>query len=158
MAKTSSRDRVREAAHAAGLDIELIEMPASTRTAEDAATACACAVGQIVKSLIFHDSASGSLVLLLVSGANQVNIDAVARQTGLELERADATRVRAETGFAIGGVAPIGHLAPLATYIDEDLMGFDTLYAAGGSPNTVFAVTPQALLSASGASALRVTA
>ena len=158
MAKASSRERVAKAAEAAGLDLTLIEMPESTRTAQEAAQACGCSVGQIVKSLVFHDLHADLLVLLLVAGDNQVDISAFAKRTGIELQRADARRVRAETGFAIGGVAPIGHLTPLSTYMDQDLMGREVLYAAGGSPRTVFAISPHQLIAASGAAVVKVTA
>ena len=111
-----SAQKVTARAAAAGLDVKVVEMPASTRTAEEAAAACGCRVGQIVKSLVFRGKASGRPVLILVSGDNRVDVKRVAGDIGEAIERADADWVRAETGFAIGGIPPIGHDRPLATY------------------------------------------
>jgi prolyl-tRNA editing enzyme YbaK/EbsC (Cys-tRNA(Pro) deacylase) len=147
-----SVDRVTAAAEAAGLAIAIREMPASTRTAEDAAAACGVTVGQIVKSLVFRLAESATPVLLLVSGANRVDQAAMRAVIGETLERMDAEEVRKATGFAIGGVAPLGALAPLPTYMDADLMDFATIWAAAGAPHAVFETTPQALAAATGAS------
>lgn len=149
-----SVNRVKAALTAAGLETEILTMPASTRTAEDAATACGCDVGQIVKSLVFQGTETGRLVLLLVSGRHQVDMDAAARSVGESLSRADAKRVRAETGFAIGGVAPLGHTAPIATWMDETLLEFDVIWAAAGAPNAVFRSHPADLQHATGAVAV----
>ena len=154
--KVRSTDRVRLAAEAAGLAISIREMPQSTRTAEEAAAACGTSVGQIVKSLIFRGAASGEPVLLLVSGANRVDTGAVARTIGEALERMDADAVRMATGFAIGGVAPLGAIVPIRTYMDEDLLAFATVWAAAGSPQAVFEAEPRALASAAGADIIRV--
>ncbi|MEM1401365.1 MAG: YbaK/EbsC family protein, partial [Pseudomonadota bacterium] len=120
-------------------------MPESTRTAQDAAAACGCDVGQIVKSLIFEGATSGDLKLLLVSGRHDVDLDDAHRTFGEVLTRADPKRVRAETGFAIGGVAPIGHLSPLNTWMDRELLNHQTVWAAAGRPNAVFEISPVAL-------------
>ncbi len=120
-------------------------MPTSTRT-EDAAAACGCAVGQIVKSLIFRGTESCALKLLLVSGANAVDMARAREAAGEPLDRADPKDVRSETGFAIGGVAPIGHTAPIACWLDRDLLTHDTLWAAAGAPDAVFEIAPDALL------------
>jgi prolyl-tRNA editing enzyme YbaK/EbsC (Cys-tRNA(Pro) deacylase) len=146
-----STDRVRAAAAAAGLPIEIREMPASTRTAEEAAAACGSSVAQIVKSLVFRKATSGEPVLLLVSGKNRVDQKAIAAVTGEPLERVDADIVRSITGFSIGGVAPIGSLTPLATFMDADLLAFDTVWAAAGAPHAIFAASPAALAEAAGA-------
>jgi prolyl-tRNA editing enzyme YbaK/EbsC (Cys-tRNA(Pro) deacylase) len=151
-----SARRVRAAAQAAGLDVDVVEMPTSTRTAEEAARACGCAVGQIVKSLVFAGAESGRIYLLLVSGANRVDEKGAARETGEALLRPDAARVREATGFAIGGVPPLGHAMPLATFMDEDLLRFEIVWAAAGTPNAVFAVHPRLLQAATGARSLRV--
>jgi prolyl-tRNA editing enzyme YbaK/EbsC (Cys-tRNA(Pro) deacylase) len=151
-----STDRVRLAAEAAGLAISIREMPQSTRTAEEAAAACGTSVGQIVKSLIFRGAATSEPVLLLVSGANRVDTGAVARIIGEALERMDADAVRTATGFAIGGVAPLGAVAPIRTYMDEDLLAFATVWAAAGSPQAVFEAEPRALAAAAGAEIIRV--
>lgn len=124
-------------------------MGESTRTAEDAARACGCAVGQIVKSLIFRGERG--LVLLLVSGSNRVDTGHVGGLIGEALARADATEVRAETGFAIGGVSPIGHLNAPRIWMDRDLMQYPTIWAAAGAPDAVFEITPSRLAEATGA-------
>lgn len=151
MQRMKSTDRVQAAAGAAGLPIEIREMPQSTRTAEEAAAACCTSVAQIVKSLIFRKAESGEPVLLLVSGRNRVDQTAVAAEIGETLERMDADAVRELTGFAIGGVAPLGSLAPLATFMDADLLEFQTVWAAAGAPYAVFSVSPRALAAATGA-------
>jgi prolyl-tRNA editing enzyme YbaK/EbsC (Cys-tRNA(Pro) deacylase) len=151
MERMKSTDRVRAAAAAAGLAVEIREMPQSTRTAAEAAAACGTAVGQIVKSLVFRKAASREPVLILVSGANHVDQKAIKTTIGDSLERMDADAVRELTGFAIGGVAPLGSIQPLATFMDADLMQFETIWAAAGAPYAVFQTTPQALASATGA-------
>jgi prolyl-tRNA editing enzyme YbaK/EbsC (Cys-tRNA(Pro) deacylase) len=147
-ARPRSTDRVRAAAAAAGLAITIRETPQSTRTAEEAAAACGTTVAQIVKSLVFRKAESGEPVLLLVSGANRVDQAAIAGVVGERLERMDANAVRELTGFSIGGVAPIGSLTPLATYMDEDLMRFDAIWAAAGAPHAIFETEPRALAEA----------
>ncbi len=149
-------NRVVAAARAAGLPIDLRIMPASTRTAEDAAAACGCDVGQIVKSLIFKGKISGRPYLLLVSGKNRVNEKVFADRLGEEIVRPDADFVRAATGFAIGGIPPLGHATPLAPWLDEDLLQFGTVWAAAGTPSAVFAVDPNALARATGATVISV--
>jgi prolyl-tRNA editing enzyme YbaK/EbsC (Cys-tRNA(Pro) deacylase) len=149
--RVRSVDRVRAAAESAGLRLEIREMSHSTRTAEEAAAACGTSVAQIVKSLVFRKAKSGEAVLLLVSGANRVNQEAIAVTLGEPLERVDAKEVRDLTGFAIGGVAPLASLTPLATFMDEDLLVFDTIWAAAGTPHAVFCAHPRALAEAAGA-------
>jgi prolyl-tRNA editing enzyme YbaK/EbsC (Cys-tRNA(Pro) deacylase) len=146
-----SVDRVRAAAESAGLRLEIREMPRSTRTAEEAAAACGTSVAQIVKSLVFRKAKSGEPVLLLVSGRNRVDQEAIAATLGEPLERVDAKEVRDLTGFAIGGVAPLASVTPLATFMDEDLLAFDTIWAAAGAPHAVFSAAPRALAEAAGA-------
>ena len=147
----SSIDRVRAAAASAGLDIDIRTMPDSTRTAEEAAAACGCAVAQIVKSLVFERESGAGLVLLLVPGHRQADLARASALAGGPLGRADPRRVREVTGFAIGGVSPIGHLAPLPCWIDRSLLGFDIVWAAAGSPQAVFAAEPNSLARAAGA-------
>jgi prolyl-tRNA editing enzyme YbaK/EbsC (Cys-tRNA(Pro) deacylase) len=151
MERMKSTDRVQAAAAAAGLAVEIRKMPQSTRTAEEAAAACGTSVAQIVKSLIFRKAASREPVLILVSGANRVDQTAIKAEIGEPLERMDADAVRELTGFAIGGVAPLGSLSSLATFMDADLMQFGTIWAAAGAPYAVFETTPQALATATGA-------
>lgn len=147
---------MQEAALARGLAIVVREMPASTRTAEEAARACGVAVGQIVKSLIFLGADSGRAYLLLVSGTNRVDEQGVAAHLGESLVRPKAETVRALTGFAIGGVPPLGHTTTLATYIDRDLLQYDVVWAAAGTPHAVFAVDPRALRLAADATTIVV--
>lgn len=137
--------RVVAAAKAIGLDIQVHTMSQSTRTAEEAAAACGCAVAQIVKSLVFRGKDSGKPYLLLVSGANRVNEKAVAATIGEVLQRPDAHYVREVTGFAIGGIPPFGHATPLTTYMDRDLLNYDVVWAAAGTPESVFPASPAEL-------------
>ena len=153
---SKSVKRVEKALVDAGAETEIKRMPESTRTAEEAAQACGCAVGQIVKSLIFIGKDSGEIKLLLVSGDHQVDMAAVKATIGEELKRVDARAVRNATGFAIGGVSPIGHITPLVTYMDEYLLGFDVVWAAAGAPNAVFDINPKVLLDITCATKLNV--
>ena len=157
-AKTDSAsvERVRAAAAALGLDVEIRRMDASTRTAEDAAKACDCSVAQIIKSLVFENKADASLALLLVSGIHNVDLQYLSTRYGLSFKRADIDRVRRETGFAIGGVAPIGHMTALPVYLDETLLAYDRCFAAAGRPDSVFAVSPVALRDACNATVLQM--
>jgi prolyl-tRNA editing enzyme YbaK/EbsC (Cys-tRNA(Pro) deacylase) len=152
----SAAAKVQTAADALGLAISVRLMPDSTRTAAEAAAACGCAVGQIVKSLIFKGKDTGQPLLLLVSGANRVNEKGVAAAVGEQLVRPDADFVRVATGFAIGGIPPLGHAARLSTFMDEDLLQYGTVWAAAGTPNAVFAVDPARLRDAVGAAVIRV--
>ena len=142
--------RVEVAARSLGLDIAPRHMTASTRTAEEAAAACGCAVAQIVKSLVFV-TASGKLVLLLVPGDQRVDLSQAAEVVGETLGKADPDKVREATGFAIGGVAPIGHTQSLPVYMDPGLLKHESVWAAGGGPQAVFAVDPRALARKTGA-------
>jgi prolyl-tRNA editing enzyme YbaK/EbsC (Cys-tRNA(Pro) deacylase) len=128
---SKSTDRVQAALHAAGIEASVIELPQSTRTAAEAAQACACDVAQIVKSLVFRDG-EGHGVLVLTSGTNRVD------EKRLGLEKAPADFVREKTGYAIGGVPPVGLATPLRTLIDQDLLRFERIWAAAGTPNAVF--------------------
>ena len=143
--------RVQAAADQLGLSIAVKEMAASTRTAEDAAAACECTVGQIVKSLVFRGAQSGQPILLLVCGANRVNEKRAIEFAGEKLKRPDAAYVRETTGYAIGGIPPFAHATPLTTFIDRDLLQFDIVWAAAGTPNSLFAVAPAELAQATGA-------
>ena len=148
---SSSIERVEQAARDAGLEIEVKRMGASTRTAEEAAVQCGCAVGQIVKSLVFQGERSRRLYLFLVSGAHQLDPDKAAVLVAEKLARADPRRVRDETGFAIGGVSPLGHQVRIAAFADEALLGYDRVWAAAGAHDAVFAAEPAALIKAAGA-------
>ena len=134
---------------ALGDRFRVLEFDASTRTAEDAAAAVGCAVGQIAKSLLFR-TASGKPALVVASGANRVDEKKAAREIGEAIGRADADFVRESTGFAIGGVPPVGHGVQPLTLIDADLMGFAEIWAAAGTPNAVFRLTPADLVELTG--------
>lgn len=144
----SSMARVAAAAADAGLPIKILKMAQSTRTAEEAASAAGCAVSQIVKSLVFENSQTGKLNLLLVSGAHDADMDYISECYGLSFTRCEVRRVRDETGFAIGGVAPIGHLKPITIHMDRSLLDHDVVWAAAGRPDSVFSVDPNALAQA----------
>lgn len=148
---SKSLARVRRTLEEAGLDAEIREMPGSTRTAEEAATAAGCHLDQIAKSIIFRGEADGHVVLFLTAGGNRVDPAKASALAGEALGKADAALIRAETGFAIGGVAPIGHLNPVRAWFDPRLLAFDTVWAAAGTPRHIFAVDPRDLLRLSGA-------
>ena len=141
--------KVAAAAQTLGLDITIKEFEASTRTAEDAAKAIGCTVGQIVKSLLFV--VNNRPIIALVSGENRLDEKKLAALCGVgrkKVMRADAETAREATGFAIGGVPPFGHATQLTTYIDEDFLQYEVIWAAAGTPNAVFAITPQDLIQA----------
>jgi prolyl-tRNA editing enzyme YbaK/EbsC (Cys-tRNA(Pro) deacylase) len=148
-----SIDRVNQAARDAGLEIEIRRMGESTRTAQDAANQCGCAVGQIVKSLIFEGEDTGRLMLFLVSGDRQLDLAKAAALADEKLKRADPRRIREETGFAIGGVSPIGHKVAITAYADRTLLDHDVVWAAAGAHDAVFSSEPNALITAAGATA-----
>ncbi len=125
------------------LGLRAKRFPDGTRTAEDAARAVGCEVGQIVKSLVFL--AAGQPVVVLTSGANRVDLAKLSRLAGGEARRADAGAVRGATGYAIGGVPPFGHARRLPVYMDRDLLDYPVVWAAAGRPDTVFEVVPQRL-------------
>jgi prolyl-tRNA editing enzyme YbaK/EbsC (Cys-tRNA(Pro) deacylase) len=135
---------------ALGDRFEVLEFDASTRTAADAAAAIGCTVAQIAKSLIFRGAASNRPVLVVASGVNRVDETKVAEQVGEGIARADAAFVREATGFAIGGVPPVGHEKPPTVLIDESLMHFAEIWAAAGTPNAVFRLTPADLVGLTG--------
>lgn len=140
-----SATRFQAAAAGLGLTVEVREMTQSTRTAEEAAAACGVGVGQIVKSLVFSGSESGKPYLLLVSGSNRVNEKGAAVHLGEKLKRPDADTVRELTGYAVGGIPPLGHKTPLPTFMDEDLLQYGVVWAAAGTPTAVFPVDPAKL-------------
>ncbi len=156
MPLSPSAQRVQDALDAHGLVLVVTELEQSTRTSPEAAAAVGCTVAQIVKSIIFRAANSNRVVLVLTSGANRVSEAAVAAMLGEPLAKADADFVRARTGFVIGGVAPVGHLEPPVTFIDDDLLGHADLWAAAGTPNALFRLTPEQLVQISGGQVARV--
>lgn len=137
--------RVRSALERLGLPVEVREMHAATRTTPEAARAVGCEVGQIAKSLVFRGVESDRPVLVIASGKNRVDEELVAAVVGEAVVKADADFVRRRTGFAIGGVAPVGHNEPCAAVIDEELFAYAEIWAAAGGPHSVFRLTPQEL-------------
>lgn len=151
----SATTRFASAAKDRGFEPDVQTFPAGTRTAADAAAAVGVSIGQIVKSLVFVDG--DDPVLILTSGANRVDEAAVAQRAGLSsLKRATAEQVRRATGFAIGGTPPFGHQADITTLLDEDLLGFDLVWAAAGSPEACFPIEPNRLVDLTGARVLSV--
>lgn len=153
---SQSAQRVQDALTELGLSCRVAELPASTRTAQEAAAAVGCSVGQIVKSLVFRGAQSNRAILVAASGANRVDEARLAELAAEPIAKADAAFVRASTGFAIGGVAPLGHPAPLIAFIDEDLLQYDQIWAAAGTPNAVFALTPADLQLMTGGQVVRL--
>lgn len=141
----ASAQRVADAAKHLGLVTQIVTMADSTRTAEEAAAACGCEVGQIVKSLVFRGANSGMPYLLLVSGKNRVDEKKAAKVIGESLARPDAAYVRGTTGFAIGGIPPFGHAQPLKTFMDADLLTYADVWTAAGTPHCVMRLKPQEL-------------
>lgn len=134
------------------LECTVLELPNSTRTAQDAASSIGCDIGQIVKSLIFRTKQTQKPILVLASGPNQVNIKTIEGCVGEDVVKADADFVREITGFAIGGIPPIGHKSSIDfVFIDKDLLDLDEVWAAAGTPNAVFSIHIQDLLKATNA-------
>ncbi len=152
-----SAQKVQQALQALGFALEVVELPDSTRTAAEAAQAVGCQVGQIVKSLVFKAKRSQRPVLVVASGANRVNEKAIEALIGEPLGRADADFVRQRTGFAIGGVPPVGHSERLETFIDEDLLQHAEIWAAAGTPNAVFRLTPGDLARMTGGRVVKIS-
>jgi prolyl-tRNA editing enzyme YbaK/EbsC (Cys-tRNA(Pro) deacylase) len=134
-----------------GIDSTVVEFEQPTRTSADAAAAIGCSVAEIAKSVVFRGTSSNQAVVVVASGANRVSEDKVAAKVGEPLARADADFVRAATGYVIGGVAPIGHAQPVKLLIDEDLRQYEKVWAAGGTPHSVFPLTPDQLRTVTGA-------
>ncbi len=150
MATSPSVRRVTELLKARGLGDRVVELADSTRTAQMAASALGCRVEQIVKSLVFRGVESDRPILVVASGGNRVDEARVAVLVGEPIAKADAAYVRARTGFAIGGVPPIGHSEPPTILVDEYLLSYPDLWAAAGSPFTVFRLSPEELLAITG--------
>jgi len=146
--------RVQAALEQVGIATRIVEFPESTRTAEEAADAIGTTVGRIVKSLVFL--AEGVPVVVLASGVNRVDTGRLGRELGKRFERADAEVVRTAAGFAIGGVAPLGYPAPLEVVVDRDLLAYDVVWAAAGSPHAVFSIRPDDLVRVAGGRVLDV--
>lgn len=142
----SSADRIREILLNLNIPLDFREFPQSTKTSKEAAEAIGCNVEQIGKSIIFRGKDSGRAYLVIASGGNRINERKLKEIVGEPVEKADADFVRNETGFVIGGVPPFGHRKEIETYIDEDLLSFSEIWCAGGTPHSVFRITPEDLL------------
>jgi prolyl-tRNA editing enzyme YbaK/EbsC (Cys-tRNA(Pro) deacylase) len=156
MAKVRSVDRVSSALSDLGLGGRVRELPESTRTAAEAGAALGCEVGQIVKSLVFRLVPDDEAVLVLASGSSRVDVGRLAAVLESSVEQASGSFVRERTGFAIGGVAPVGLTAPVRTFVERGVLVWPRVWAAAGSPRTVFDATPDELLAATGASVVDV--
>lgn len=142
---SKSLKRVRAALESAKIETEIIETPLA-RTAADAATAIGCEIDQIAKSIIFRGERSSKAILFLTAGGNSVDTRRAAVLAGEPLCKADAALVRAQTGFTIGGVAPVGHINQIASFADPKLLKFSVVWAAAGTPHHVFCVSPADLM------------
>ncbi len=140
-----SIERVKEELNKHNVKFEILEFETTTKTALDAARAIGCDLSQIVKSLVFRDKSSNSAVLFLVSGSHKLNIPKVCDNLKLSIEKADADFVKEKTGFPIGGVPPIAHKERLKTFMDPLLLEFDEVWAAAGTPNSVFRISSKVL-------------
>lgn len=158
MSLSPSAQRVQNALSKLGLTLAVVELPDSTRSAAEAAAALGCGAGQIAKSLIFRANDSDRPVLVIASGVNRVDLQKVGDLFGEKIVKADADFVRQQTGFAIGGVPPVGHKNTIITFIDEDLLHYDEIWAAAGTPNAVFRLTGNDLIRATGGQVVRVSA
>jgi prolyl-tRNA editing enzyme YbaK/EbsC (Cys-tRNA(Pro) deacylase) len=143
---SSSAQKVQQALNAIGMQLEVVELPDSTRTSVEAAQAIGCQVGQIAKSIIFQALASQRPIMVIASGPNRVNEKVIETLIGEAIGKADADFVRQRTGFVIGGVPPVGHIEQIETFIDTDLMQYPEIWAAAGTPHAVFRLTPADLL------------
>ncbi len=141
-----SAQKVQQALDEMGMHLKVIEMPESTRTAQEAAQAIGCQVGQIVKSLVFKTKRTRRPILVVASGQNRVNEKKLEALLDEPLGRADPDFVRERTGFAIGGVPPVAHLEQIETFVDQDLLQYESIWAAAGTPRSVFCLTPDQLV------------
>ena len=153
---SASAQKVQDFLAARGHELQVIELPASTRTAMEAAEAIGVSVGQIVKSLIFRAKRSHRPVLVIASCSNRVNEKQIEALIGEPLGKADAEFVRIQTGYAIGGVPPVAHANPIPVYIDQDLLQYEEVWAAAGTPHAVFRLTPDELVGLTGGQVVQI--
>ena len=156
MTLSPTAQRVQDLLTARGFACKVIEFAESTRTSQEAADRAGCSLGQITKSLIFKGRISGKPILVLTSGANRVDEKRLGELAGEPITRPDAEFVRSITGFAIGGVPPLGHAQPMETYLDEDLLQYPTIWAAAGTANAIFELTPKQLAEMTGGKVVQV--
>ena len=156
MPLSPSAQKIQDLLNTLGYDYTVVEHAESTRTAQEAADRAGCALGQIVKSLIFKGNDSGKPILVLTSGANRVDEKRIHEHAGESIGRANADFVRAVTGYAIGGVPPVGHVQPMDTFIDEDFLQYPTVWAAAGTPNAIFELKTEDLQKMTNGKVVRV--
>jgi len=154
---SSNAQKVQDILETLGFSSHVVELPDSTRTAREAAKAVGCRVEQIVKSLVFKGQRTNTPLLVVASGTNRVNEQRLSQLAGEPVEKADADFVRQRTGFAVGGVPPLGHTERLETFIDEDLLQYEELWASAGTPHAVFRLTPAELKTMTGGRVVSIT-
>ena len=154
MSLSKKSQMVQQALNEHNLTLDVIELDASTRTAQDAANAVGCDIGQICKSLVFRSG--DTPVLFLVSGKNQLNVAQVSAHLGISLEKADAGFTKQKTGYSIGGIPPVAHTNPITTYIDRTLLSYQHIWAAAGTPHSVFKLESELLPVLTGGSVIDV--
>ena len=157
MPLSKSADKVQAAIQDAGMQLVVVELPDSTHTAPEAAQAIGCLVGQIAKSIVFQTVTIQRPILVIASGSNRVNEAVIAEHIGEQITKANADFVQQRTGFVIGGVPPVGHNETLETFIDQDLLQYQEIWAAAGTPHAVFRLTPGDLLRLTSGEVLKVT-
>ena len=154
--KHNSQIKVVESFKEKGIDIEILNLDVSTKTSQEAADAVGCDIKQIAKSIVFYENKEEKLVQIFVSGPNRVNVETFKKQTSLNIEKADADFVRENTGFAIGGVAPLGHKNKPLYFFDETLAEFDEVWCAAGTPSSLFILKTEDLLRATKAESINI--
>ncbi len=154
---SSSAQKIQDALIARGFDYRVVESAQPTRTSADAARLVGCGVAQIAKSLVFRTATTARAVLVIASGANRVNESHIGQLVGEPIVKAEADFVREQTGFVIGGIPPLGHAHPMDVFIDDDLLRHDAVWAAAGTPNSLFRLVPSDLVRMSGGRIARVT-
>jgi prolyl-tRNA editing enzyme YbaK/EbsC (Cys-tRNA(Pro) deacylase) len=154
--KHNSQLKVIDAFKQKGIEIDILNLDVSTKTSQEAADAVGCDIEQIAKSIVFFESIQNKLVQIFVSGPNKVNLESFQNQTNLRIEKADAEYVRESTGFAIGGVAPLGHKNRPLYFIDETLIDFHEVWCAAGTPSSLFKLKTEDLLKATEAKILNI--
>lgn len=155
--RSEANARVQQVLAANGLTVQIRTFPESTRSAGDAAGVLGCDISQIAKSIVFRRRDDGSPVLVIASGRNRVDEGLIRSALGADIEQADPEFVREATGFAIGGVAPIGHPRSIPTFVDADLMAFETVWAAAGTPRSVLALRPAELVRVTAGRVMAIT-
>ena len=153
---STSTQKVQDALSQSGLKLQVVELPASTRTSAEAAQAVGCQIGQIAKSLVFKTRDTQQPILVIASGANRVDEAKIGARLGEPIGKADADFVRSHTGFVIGGVPPVGHIEAIKTFIDEDLLTFEQIWAAAGTPHAVFPMKPADLVQITNGEVIKV--